>query len=284
MKDVGIKAGRPSPVRSDHAGDPWSYRNLIWTFAQREMKARFKGTALGWAWSLVIPIATLVIYSVVFSVIMRMAPPAFGNGKDGIYFVWLFCGLVAWSFFANSLNAGVSGLLGVGALLKKIYFPAYTPIVGSTISTGIQSSIEMGVLVALLAVFGNVGWTYLLIPFWVAIYFVFCASIATIVAMYNVYFRDLAHIVGVILQMLFYLTPIIYPVTLIPETVKGLPLRTFVEWSPFTQFIELFRDLIYHLTPGEWTQWVYVLAVTGVLAMLAIVVVRKRGQDLGEEL
>lgn len=284
MDDIHVKAGRPSPVRSDHPGDPWSYRSLIWTFAQREMKARFKGTALGWLWSLVIPIATLVIYSLVFSFIMRMSPPDFGNGKEGIYFVWLFCGLTAWSFFSNSVNAGMSGLLGVGALLKKIYFPAYTPVVGSTVATGIQSSIELGVLVALLATFGNVGWTYLLVPVWAAIFFVFCTSVATIVSMYNVYFRDLAHIIGVGLQMLFYLTPIIYPVTFIPEHARGLPLRQLVELSPFTQFIELFRDLIYGLTPGGWKQWLYVLVITGIAAAIAVLVVRRRGQDLGEEL
>lgn len=248
------------------------------------MKARFKGTALGWLWSLVIPIATLVIYSLVFSIIMRMEPPALGNGREGIYFVWLFCGLSAWSFFANSVNAGISGLLGVGSLLKKIYFPAYTPVVGSTISTGIQSLIEMGVLIALLAVLGNVGWTYLLIPVWAAIYFVFCASVASIFAMYNVYFRDLSYIIGVALQMLFYLTPIIYPLTFIPETVHGVDLRVFVNLSPFTQFIELFRDIIYHLTPGAWTQWAYVIVLSGVTFVLAMIVSRRRGQDLGEEL
>src|SRR5664280_2486295 len=114
-------------------GNMWSYRSLIWIFAQRDLKARFKGTALGWLWSLVVPIATLVIYSVVFSTIMRMVPPSFGNGDKGNFTVWLLAGLTAWSMFDNSLNTAIGALLGAGPLLKKIYFPPYAPVLGSVL-------------------------------------------------------------------------------------------------------------------------------------------------------
>ena len=84
----------------------WAYRSLIWNFTQRDLKARYKGTALGWAWSLVVPLATLLIYTLVFSVIFRAEPPDFGNGEPGIFPVWLFGGLIAWNFLAQSIQLG----------------------------------------------------------------------------------------------------------------------------------------------------------------------------------
>ncbi len=70
--------------------DFWSYRTLIWNFARRDLKTRYRGTFLGWIWSLVLPLATLMVYTVVFSVVFRAQPPPFGNGRTGIYSVWLF--------------------------------------------------------------------------------------------------------------------------------------------------------------------------------------------------
>jgi len=194
----------PTTMTVRERGNMWSYRSLIWNFAQRDLKARFKGTALGWLWSLVVPIATLVIYSVVFSTIMRMRPPDFGNGTTGNFTVWLLGGLTAWSMFANSLNTSIGALLGAGPLLKKIYFPPYAPVLGSVIALLIQSMIELGIYLVVLTAFGNVSWTWLLVPFWLVIFAVFLSSISMALAVLNVHFRDLAHIIGVAIQLLFY--------------------------------------------------------------------------------
>ena len=150
-----------------------------------------------------VPIATLVIYSVVFSTIMRMQPPPFGNGNKGNFTVWLLAGLTAWSMFAGSLNTAIGALLGAGPLLKKIYFPPYTPVLGSVIALLIQSMIELGIYLVVLTALGNVSWTWLLVPFWLVIFAVFLSSISIALAVLNVHFRDLAHIIGVAIQLLF---------------------------------------------------------------------------------
>jgi ABC-type polysaccharide/polyol phosphate export permease len=266
-------------------GTMWSYRSLIWNFAQRDLKARFKGTALGWLWSLVVPLATLLIYSLVFSTIFRATPPPFGNGRPGNFTVWLLAGLTAWSMFANSLNTAIGALLGAGPLLKKIYFPPYAPVLGSVAALLIQSAIELGILLVVLVAFANISWTWLLVPFWLAIFAVFLSSISVALAVLNVHFRDLAHIIGVAIQLLFYLSPIIYTMSFIPAgSWHGIPLRAVIAANPMTQFIEVFRDLTYGLTPGRPLAWAYIVAWTVAVALVARQVYRARGLDLSEEL
>lgn len=262
----------------------WSQRSLILNFARRDLKSQFKGTALGWAWSLMLPLASLLIYSLVFSVIFRSQPPNFGNGEPGNFTVWLMAGLVPWSFFLIGINITIPTLLANGPLLQKIYIPAYTPVLGSVTAILVQTMIEFGVLAVVLILFQNVGPTWLLFPAWVALYIVFVAAVATMLAILNVYFRDLAHLVSVALQLLFFLTPIIYSITLVPQEWNGIPLRAIVQLNPLAQFIESLRALLYGLEMPSLAVWLSLLAWTAVAAAGARLVYRRRGQDIAEVL
>lgn len=283
---VATRARRSDPrARSVRYTPPlWRQWNLIWNFAQRDLKSKFKGSALGWAWSLIVPLATLGIYTIVFSFIFRAEPPALGNGRDGIFVLFLFAGLTAWTFLASSINGGISGLIGTGALLKKIYFPPYAPVLGAAVAVGVQSLIELGLYLAVMLALGNLGWTWLLVPVWAVLFATFAASLAVIFAVLNVRMRDLAHLVTIALQLLFYATPIIYPLSLVPEHWRSVPMRALIEWTPFSQFIQLFRDVTYGLEPGAWVSWATITAWTALALGLAALVVRRRGGDLGEEL
>ncbi|MCL2468410.1 MAG: ABC transporter permease [Micrococcales bacterium] len=274
-----------APTRQVRVAPPlWRSGNLIWNFAQRDLKSRFKGSALGWAWSLVVPLASLGIYAVVFGILFRGELPVLpGYGKP-LFVVWLFAGLTAWTFFASSINAGISGLIGTGALLKKIYFPSYAPVLGTTLAQGIQSLIELGLYLAVLLVLGNLGWTWLLIPVWVLVLVVFVASMATALAILNVYVRDLAHLVAVALQLLFFATPIIYLLKIVPTSWHGIPMRLLIEWTPMSTFVSVLRDLSYCLTVGDWRKWAAMVAWTLAALGFAYVVVRRRGPDVGEAL
>ncbi len=260
----------------------WSYRSLIWNFAQRDLKSRFKGTALGWAWSLMLPLATLATYSVVFSVVFRAVPPDFGNGAAGNFTVWLMAGLVPWSLFMISVNTAIPTLLANGPLLQKIYFPAYAPVLGAVVAILVQTMIEFGVLGVVLAAFRNVGPTWLAFGAWLPLFVVFVASVATGLAILNVYFRDLAHLTSVALQLLFFVTPIIYPLTLVPEDWQGLPLRTLVELNPLSQFVEALRQVLYGLQIPAASTWLTLSIWTAAAFGGAVFVYRRRGRDIGE--
>lgn len=274
-----------------HSEPIWRQWNLISNFGQRDLKTKFKGSALGWLWSLVVPLATLGIYSVVFAIIFRAETPLMGNGKPGLFVIWLFCGLTNWTFFSSTVNGGMNALLGTGQLLQKVFFPAYAPVLGSAMAAGVQWLIELGILAVVMIFMANIGWTWLLIPIWALLFIVFSASIAVAVAILNVYFRDLAHLVAIALQLLFYMTPIIYPMSMVPASWKpgflpeswpAFDLQTILSINPITSFVELFRSLMYGLNVGDFKMWIGIVLWTAAALILALVVSRTKGQDLGE--
>jgi ABC-type polysaccharide/polyol phosphate export permease len=256
------------------------YRSLIWNFAQRDLKSRFKGTAIGWGWSLILPLATLLVYTLVAHYIFRAQPPDFGSGRAGNFAVWLFVGLTAWGFFANGINAAIAGLLGTGPLLTKIYFPSYAPVLGTVVAVMIQSGIEVGLVLVLLAVFGNAGLTWALVPIWAAIFTVFVTGLSLVFAIANIYFRDLQHLVAVALQLMFFATPILYPDTLISDPT----LHTVIVSNPMSQFVDLFRANVYGLEVGSWTAWLYVIVWAAAALAAGVAVFNRWGRDLGEQL
>ncbi|WP_240623056.1 ABC transporter permease [Schaalia canis] len=264
----------------------WQQWNLIHAFAQRDLKSKFNATALGWLWSLVVPLTTLGIYTLVFGGLFQMQAPQLASRHEGIaiFAIWLFAGLTIWGFFQNSINAGINGLVSSGGLLQKVYFPAYAPILGAGYAVAIQSFIEVGILLAVLALLMNISWTWLLlIPFFILL-LLFVASLATALAVWNIHVRDLAHLVGVFLQLLFYATPIIYQLSLVPEHFHGIPLRQIMGVLPMAEFITLFRTLVYDLSPGTAIQWLACFFWAFVSALLAFWVHRRFGADLGERI
>ncbi len=262
--------------------DFWSYRTLIWNFARRDLKTRYRGTFLGWIWSLVLPLATLMVYTVVFSVVFRAQPPPFGNGRTGIYSVWLFVGLVAWQFLAHGINTAVPSLMSAGRLLQKIYIPSYVPVIGSLVATALQSAVELGLVLLILLILGNVGVSWLVLPVILAFYFVFVTSVSLALSIMNVYMRDLRHVVAVVLQLLFFASAVLYPVDQLPEEMWGLPMRDIMSLNPAIVFIGSLRDCLYGLqTPGPMA-FVLMAVWSAVAVGIAVVAYRRKGQDIGE--
>ena len=258
-----------------------SYRSLIWNFAQRDLKARFKGTAVGWGWSLAVPLASLLIYALVFGLLFRAPPPNFGSGHKGNFAAWLFVGLTVWGFFANGINTAIGALLGAGPLLKKIYFPAYAPVIGSIIAVAIQSLIEVVLVLGTMLAFGNIGFSWLLVPIWAVVFAAFVTALSLVLSIANIYLRDLSHIVSVALQLFFYATPIMFPASLL----SGHPtLQRVISANPMSQFVEIFRDLVYGLTPGAWGAWLYILGWSAVIIAISAWAFGRFGRDLGEQL
>lgn len=261
---------------------PWAYRSLIWNFARRDLKARFRGTVLGWAWSLLTPLATLLTFSLVFAVVFRFEPPAFGDGGEGNFTVWLLAGLVVWNFFLGVVTVSMPTLLATGPLFQKVYVPPYTPIFGTTLAILMQTLVELAVLLAVLTLFGNLGVSWVLVPLWLALLLVFVVSSATIASVMNVYFRDLSQLVAVGLQLLFYLTPIIYSLELVPTDWHGVPLRALIEHLPLSEFVLAFRGMTYGLAGPSTATWLALVGWTIAAAIAAVLVYRWRGRDLGE--
>ena len=136
---------------------PRARARLIWAFAVRDLRARFTATSLGLLWTLIVPIATVVIYSTVFSVIFRAQAPPMGNGEQGVFAAWFFVGLVVWNTFAQVTMGGMGSILSSGAMLQKVFIPSYVPVLSSAVTVAVEKLIETSVMLLVLLLLQNVG-------------------------------------------------------------------------------------------------------------------------------
>ena len=262
----------------------WTYRNLIYNLAQRELRARYKKSVLGWAWSLINPASTLLIFSLVFGVFLKQIPPAFGNGDTGVFALYLFAGLVVWNFFNATINGSITALQNSGQLLNKVYFPASCPAIANLMTVILQGVIEGGILAVVMVVLGNVSVTFLLFPFTLLLLAPFALGIGLAVSVFNVYLRDVGYLVSIGMNLLFYATPIVYPVTSIPEEKWGLPLRTIFSLNPVAQFVGCSRDAFYLLRWPSPANVAVMLAVSVGTFLLGWSIFSWRSKNVTEEL
>jgi len=234
----------------------WAYRNWIGNLARRELTAKHKRSVLGWAWSLINPAATLAIYSMVFGVFLKVEPPVAGNGTTKSFAIYLFIALVLWNFFNATLMGSMGSLEAAGSMLSKVYFPPESPALANLASTLVQVGIETVIAIGVLIALGNVSWTMIFIVPIVFLLGVFSLGAGLYVSVYNIMYRDVSYLVGILMQMLFYATPIVYPITLVPDTLYGLPARWMIEnLNPLASFVGAARDSMYLLKVPPASQW-----------------------------
>lgn len=265
-------------------------RELLVNFIQRELRSKYKGTALGWGWSLINPLATTVIFTLVFSTIMRVAPPVGAHGLKS-YPLFLLCGLLSWNFMAGAVQGGQGVLVANGNLIKKTYFPRRLLVIATVASAFVTYLIEMSVLAIIFLIAGvNVlPWIVPVLLVMVLLAF-FSLGLALALSVVNVYFRDVAHFVALFMQLWFYATPIIYPISLIQGIQNGkswaskLPLESIYGANPMVGLVESIRDMLYSGHLPSWQPLVYCVVATVALLWLGNRVFAKLETRLAEEL
>lgn len=263
----------------------WRYRGLVLNLAQRELKLRYKRSLLGWLWSLINPAATLLVFMLVFGIFLRVQPPVAGNGSLQSFALFLFTGLVVWNFFSAVVTGSMGWLLASGDLLKKVYFPPESPLFAGALSVLVQTLTEAAILVSVLAIVGNISWTFVLLPVVIVLLFLFAVGLGLIASLLNVYFRDVTHIVSIGTTILFYATPIVYPFGLVPEQIwGGFPIADVIRFNPLTHFVGATRDLLYHLTVPSAGRMAVIATISLGTFALGWVLFRRRAPVLSEEL
>lgn len=237
-----------------YLGTIWESRELLQNLTNREVRGKYRRTALGQLWSLANPIAAILIYTFIFSFIFRL-PAQVGNpsGLDN-YALWLVCGLLPWLFFHRVLTVGTESLVANAGLIQKVYFPRIVLPLSLANATFFTWLLEMGVLIVALALLGApvLPWLPLVVLFMV-VFGLFSVGLAMIFSIINVHFRDLSYLLTVVLQFWFYLTPVLYPVELVEtqSTALGgflgtpITLLDLYTLNPVEGFIEIFRNLLY---------------------------------------
>lgn len=262
----------------------WGYRSLIHNLAQRDLRARYKKSILGWMWSLINPASMLLIYSVVFGSFLRVVPPPAGNPEIQSFALYLFAALTVWNLFNGVLTGAINALEGMGSLLNKVYFPPAAPAIATAATVVPQAFIELGVLLVVMLVVGNGSWAMLLSPLVFVPVVMFALGIGIALSAYNVLYRDVGYIVSIALNVLFYATPIIYTIDLVPEELAGIPVRRLIELNPVTKFVYIMRELVYlgRLPSAETV--LYAMITAAVTLALGWVLFNRKSREVIEEL
>ena len=212
-------------------GELWAHRELVYFFIWRDLKVRYKQTALGATWALLQPLATMIVFSLFFGRLAKMP-------SDGVpYPVFSYAALVPWLFFANGLAQGANSLVGNAHLLTKVYFPRLALPLSSLLAGGADFLVAFVGLVGLMAYFGiALTSRVLFLPAFILLALVTSLGVSLWLAAVNVQFRDVRHTVPFLTQFWMFATPIAYPSSLLLE-----PWRTFYGINPMAGVVEGFR-------------------------------------------
>ena len=256
---------------------------LIYHFAERESKSRYKRSVLGWFWSFLNPLVTVGVYWFVFGVVYRAPPPETTNGNAENFGLYLFTGLVIWTLFTGLVDGSMAWLSSVSDLRKKIYFPTETALLGGAASNLVQTTLEVVVMLVIMAALSNIGWTLVFLPVAMALALGFGLGLGFIVSVLNARYRDIQYLVGILLNVAFFTVPIVYtPELLEREDIPEIA-RLFVEWNPTALFIEMSRDATYFLQVPLWNHFLAALVWSVVTFSIGWVYFRRQSMSISEE-
>jgi lipopolysaccharide transport system permease protein len=230
------------------------FRGLIQSLVVRELKARYRGSVLGFFWSFVNPLLLLLIYTFVFTVVLPGTHPA----EIEPYALFMFCGILPWTWFSSSLIESSNVLISGGNLIKKVLFPAEVLPIVTVLSNMVHFFLGLPILAAFLVYYraslhpGELLW----FPVIVVVQLLLTVGLALIVSSLTVHFRDIKDLLANLLTFWFFATPIIYPMAAAPE-----PGRRFLNLNPFTHLAISYQEILFYNGPfGHW-KWLLALLI-----------------------
>jgi len=250
----------------------FQYTELVRSLTVKEFKLRYRNSVLGFFWSLLNPLAMMIILTLVFSTVLRTGIENFP--------VFLLTALLAWRFFSISTSMSLSSIIGNSPLVMKIYFPRWLLVLSTNLANLIGSSMEFAVLFPLLIFLGmKITPLALLLPVILVLEFLLIVGVSLILAPLNVYYRDFNQIWDITLQIGFFLCPIIYSISLIPE-------RYTLAYSlnPMTRIIEAVRKILYYNTLPTLADFIIVLVSGLLLLLVGYLIFRRLEPRLAEEI
>ncbi|UOA09523.1 ABC transporter permease [Methylobacter sp. S3L5C] len=256
----------------------WAYRSFIFGSVKREFQSKYRNSLLGAAWTLINPLAMIIVYTMIFSQIMHSKLP----GIDGsfAYSIYLCAGILTWGLFAEIVSRAQNTFLEHANLLKKLSFPRLCLPVIVVTNAMVNFFIVFGLFSIFLLISGNFpGLVYLALFPLLAILVVLAIGLGISLGVLNVFFRDVGQFFGIVIQFWFWLTPIVYPISILPESMRSL-----MGYNPMANLINAFQDI---LVTGKWPIWQSLLPVTIVaiaLCVLGLRLFRKHAGEMVDEL
>jgi lipopolysaccharide transport system permease protein len=224
----------PTGWRAVDWAELWEYRELLWTMTTRDIRVRYKQTVLGAGWAIVRPLLTMILFTVIFGRFAKMP-------SDGLpYPIFVYAALLPWTFFATAVSAGASSLVGSASMLSKVYFPRLIIPLSSVGGALVDLLVSAGFLLLMMIWYG-VGWTAqlaLALPLLVLLVAI-GAGVGTLLSAITVTYRDFTHITPFLVQLWMYATPVVFPLSVVPERWRRL-----LYLNPMTGIVEGFRSAL----------------------------------------
>lgn len=224
----------------------WAYRAFIIGSVQREFQSKYRNSLLGAAWTVLNPLAMIVVYTVIFAQVMRAKLP--GVDSTFAYSIYLCAGVLTWGLFAEIIGRAQNMFLDHANLLKKLSFPRLCLPVTVVANASLNFAIVFALFTVFLLVTGNFpGWAYLGVLPVLAIQIAFAIGLGISLGVLNVFFRDVGQFFGIFLQFWFWLTPIVYSASILPESM-----RPMMAYNPMATLTVAYQTI---LVTGQWPNW-----------------------------
>ena len=250
----------------------YNYRELLKTNVKKEIRGKYKNSILGIIWSFLNPLLQLAVYSVIFGALLA--------GGDPTYHIYICVALIPWTFFTTSITQSAFTIIGNGDIIKKVYFPReILPI--SVVASGAVNFVISTIIILFFVLIAGMGITkyILLYPVVLLIQCVLQLGISFIVSSITVYFRDLEHIIGIVLLAAFYATPIVYKVEQLPANLQVL-----MNLNPMTHIINGYRSIFYYQQMPNMKALGILLLISIALTVLGYFIFKHLQKGFAEEL
>jgi lipopolysaccharide transport system permease protein len=271
----------------------WGARELLLNLVQREIKGKYKRTIFGQLWSLANPLALMLIYTFVFGFLFRAVQPDPGNPSGlNVFALWLLCGLLPWTFFANVMTTSANSIVSDPNLVQKVYFSRIVLPLAMVGASAYNWLFEIAILLIAISIVGGfvLPWLPLIILIMILLA-IFAAGVGLMLSIANVYFRDTQYFLTILVQLWIYLTPIIYPLNLVANASKAhgpllgpITILGIYDLNPMVHFVTVFRELIYDNRWPDGIEWILCVAWAVIALTLGLIVFRRHERKLAEVL
>lgn len=256
----------------------WAYRGFVLGSVKREFQSKYRNSLLGMGWSVINPLAMIVVYTVIFSQVMKAKLP--GLDTTFAYSIYLCSGVLTWGLFSEMMTRSQNLFLDNANLLKKINFPRIILPIVVVLSSVLNFSIVSSLFIFFLLLSGNFpGWVILAsIPI-IVLQIVFTMGLGMVVGVLNVFFRDIGQFSGIILQFWFWLTPVVYPASILPDAIKP-----YLSLNPMAVIIESYQTIFVNQKWPDWSSLWPTILLALTLCLLGMHLFRKNVGEMVDEL
>ena len=236
----------------------WAHRGLIKLIVQRDLTVRYKRSTLGVWWTLLNPLLTTGVMWIVFGNFFRFEIPG-----DTPYIVYLLSGILLITYFSQAVMASGAAIVGSAGILTKVYVPPEVFSVAAAVAAAVNFMISLGILLVIQLVTGvGIPWTVVLVPVVVIAMLALTAGLGLIIASAAVHFFDVLDLTAVVIQLIGYLTPTFYPISIVPESFQWM-----IKINPLYSYLTVFREVAYGAAGAEWWMWLY-MGLSAVLVLI----------------